>query len=134
MGHLLNMAIKMQDPVATTTTTTTSGVITVSWSYSVGTCTGDIFNITKNGSSVVNTSTSGFGTFTCVVGDALVVETTSGLKGFGCSDAYSEILRNGATIVSSDQQFGFGVTAIASWTVTSGTTSVGCTGAVGAVA
>jgi hypothetical protein len=134
MGHLLNIAIKMQDPDVTTTTTTTAGVITVSWSYSVATCTGDSFTITKNAVTVVGPiSASGSGTFTAVVGDALVVTTTSGIKGIGCDDAYSEILRNGVTIVASQTSLGFSATAIASWTVTSGTTSISCTGFVGAV-
>ncbi len=39
MGHLLNIAIKMQDPdVTTTTTTTTAASITVSWFYDSGGC------------------------------------------------------------------------------------------------
>jgi hypothetical protein len=63
------------------------------------------------------------GTFTCIVGDILVAEQTSGIKGFGCDSAISSIERNGVT-VASDSQSGFNVTATSTWTVTSGTTSV----------
>lgn len=132
MGHLTNIGIKMQ-AAATTTTTTTSGVITVNWSYTVGACTGDSFTITKNGTAVVGPiSVGSSGTFTVVVGDALVVTTTSGIKGAVCPDATSEIYRNGV-LVASQFSPGFSATATASWTVTSGTTSVTCNGLIGAV-
>jgi hypothetical protein len=63
------------------------------------------------------------GSFTCVVGDVLVAEQTSGIKGIGCDLASSAIERNG-TQVASDFQSGFNVTATSTWTVTSGTTVV----------
>jgi hypothetical protein len=110
-----------------------SVTITVNWSYNVGVCSGDSFNITKNGTTVVGPrSIGGSGTFTVVVGDALVVSTTSGIKGLSCADPYSEIIRNGS-IVASQSQSGFSVTAVASWTVTSGTTSINCNGTVGSI-
>jgi hypothetical protein len=78
----------------------------------------------KNGSTIASGGGEGDGTFTCVVGDILVAEQTSGIKGFGCDSAISEIQRNGGTTVASDSQSGFNVTATSTWTVTSGTTSV----------
>ena len=131
MGHLLNMAIKMQDPAATTTTTTTSAVITVNWFYDPAGCATASYAIKKNG---VTQSSGGGGTpdngsFTCIVGDTLVAEYTSGAKGFACNTAFTEILRNGATIVATDTQFGFNLLSTSSWTVTSGTTSVNMTAA-----
>jgi len=132
MGHLLNIAIKMQDPdVTTTTTTTTAASITVSWFYDSGGCATASYAFKKNGVTQASgggaTSTSG--SFTCIVGDILVAEYTSGIKGFECNTAFTEILRNGATIVATDTQFGFNVLATSTWTVTSGTTSVNMTAA-----
>jgi hypothetical protein len=135
MGHLLNMAIKMQDPdVTTTTTTTTAATITVSWFYDSGGCATASYAFKKNGvtQSSGGGGTSASGSFTCIVGDILVAEYTSGAKGFACNTAFTEILRNGATIVATDTQFGFNVLATSTWTVTSGTTSVNMT-AAGAV-
>lgn len=126
MGHLLSSAIKMQSAAVTT--------ITVNWSYIPGGCATASYAIKKNG---VTQSSGGGGTgtsgsFTCVVGDILVAEYTSGAKGIACNTAYTEILRNGTTIVASDTQFGFNLLSTSTWTVTSGTTSVGMT-AAGAV-
>jgi hypothetical protein len=79
----------------------------------------------KNGSTIASGGDEGGdGQFTCVVGDILVAEQTSGIKGIGCDSAISEIQRNGGTTVASDSQSGFNVTATSTWTVTSGTTSV----------
>jgi hypothetical protein len=77
----------------------------------------------KNGSTMASGGGEGDGTFTCVVGDVLVAEQTSGIKGIGCDSAISSIERNGTT-VASDSQSGFNVTATSTWTVTSGTTLV----------
>jgi hypothetical protein len=78
----------------------------------------------KNGSTMASGGGDDSGTFTCVVNDVLVAEQTSGIKGFGCDSAISEIQRNGGTTVASDSQSGFNVTATSTWTVTSGTTVV----------
>jgi hypothetical protein len=121
MGHLLSMAIKMQD-AATTTTTTTSGVITVNWESNTP-CATASYAFRKNGSTQASGGGSASGSFTCVVGDILVAEQTSGIKGIGCSGANSQIDRNFVTVVSTFVP-GFSVTATSTWTVTSGTTSV----------
>jgi hypothetical protein len=125
MGHLLNMGIKMQKAASTTTTTTTSATITVNWFYDPFGCTTRNYAILKNGSTVSSGggSTAASGSFTCIVGDVLEAQSTAGIKGASCSDTVSQIDRNGVT-VASDYQAGFFVTAIATWTVTSGTTSV----------
>jgi hypothetical protein len=126
MGHLLNIAIKMQDPdVTTTTTTTTAATITVSWFYEPLGCATASYVFRKNGVTQASGGggTSASGSFTCVVGDTLVAEHTSGIKGLGCSGASSNIDRNFVT-VASDSVPGFNVTATSTWTVTSGTTSV----------
>lgn len=116
----------MQKAASTTTTTTTSATITVSWFYDGVGCTTQTYLVQKNG--VTQASGGGgstaSGTFTCVVGDVLYGESTAGFKGFACTGAAVDIIRNGTTSVASDFQFGSGVTATASWTVTSGTTSV----------
>ena len=127
------MAIKMQDPT-TTTTTTTASTITVSWFYDSGGCATATYAFKKNGVTQASgggaTPTSG--SFTCIVGDILVAEYTSGAKGVACNTAFTEILRNGATIVATDTQSGFNLLSTSTWTVTSGTTSVTMT-AAGAV-
>ena len=134
MGHLLNMGIKMQKAAtttttststSTTTTTTTSATITVNWFYDPFGCTTRSYAILKNGSTVSSGggSTAASGSFTCIVGDVLEAQSTAGIKGLGCSDTVSQIDRNGVT-VASDYQAGFFVGATATWTVTSGTTSV----------
>lgn len=124
----------MQDPItttttststSTTTTTTTAAVITVNWFYDGGGCTTSSYSFRKNGSTQASGGggSTASGSFTCVVGDVLVAEHTSGIKGVSCSSAAAQIDRNGVT-VASDFQSGFSVTATATWTVTSGTTSV----------
>jgi len=125
MGHLLNMGIKMQAAASTTTTTTTAATITVSWFYEPLGCSTASYSFRKNGVTQASGGggTSASGTFTCVVGDVLVAEHTSGIKGIGCSDASSQIDRNFATVASAFVP-GFSVTATSTWTVTSGTTSV----------
>ena len=126
------MAIKMQDPdVTTTTTTTTAASITVNWFYDGAGCTTASYSFKKNGSTQASGGggSPASGSFTCIVGDVLVAEYTSGAKGFECNTAFTEILRNGATIVATDTQFGFNVLATSTWTVTSGTTSVNMTAA-----
>ena len=125
MGNLLNMAIKMQDPVVTTTTTTTSGVITVSWFYNPTPCATRSYSFRKNGVTQASGGGSGSasGTFTCVVGDVLEAEEDSGIKGIGCSGANSNIDRNFVTVASASVP-GFSAAAISTWTVTAGTTSV----------
>ena len=125
MGHLLSSAIKMQKAAATTTTTTTSATITVSWFYDGVGCTTSSYSFRKNGSTQASGGGAGSasGSFTCIVGDVLVAENTSGIKGFACGSAAAQIDRNGVT-VASDFQSGFSVTATATWTVTAGTTSV----------
>jgi len=123
MGHLLSSAIKMQNSAPAT--------ITVSWFYDGAGCSTASYAIKKNGvteSSGGGGSTAN-GSFTCIVGDTLVAEYTSGAKGFACNTAFTEILRNGVTIVATDTQSGFNVLATSSWTVTSGTTSVNMTAA-----
>jgi hypothetical protein len=124
MGHLLSSAIKMSKPA-------TAATITVTWFYDPAGCATASYAIKKNG---VTESSGGGGTpangsFTCIVGDTLVAEYTSGAKGFACNTAFTEIFRNGVTIVATDTQFGFNVLATSSWTVTSGTTSVNMTAA-----
>lgn len=125
MGHLLNMGIKMQKAAATTTTTTTASTITVNWQSDGVGCSTTTYEFRKNGVIQANGGGSGTasGTFTCVVGDVLVAQQTSGIKGASCSSAAGQIDRNFVT-VASDFQSGFSVTATATWTVTSGTTSV----------
>ena len=99
--------------------------ITVSWFYDGVGCTTSSYSFIKNGSTQASGGGAGSasGTFTCVVGDVLVAEQTSGIKGASCSSAAAQIDRDGVTVAS---QFvsGFSVTATATWTVTSGTTSV----------
>jgi hypothetical protein len=99
-----------------------STTITVIWQAAVG-CLTASWVFRKNG--VTQASGGGFndGTFTCVVGDVLVAEMTSGIKGIGCSFAATAIERNGVQ-VASDNQSGFNVTSTSTWTVTSGTASV----------
>ena len=99
-----------------------SAGITVIWQAAVG-CLTASWVFRKNG--VTQASGGGFndGTFTCVVGDVLVAEMTSGIKGIGCSFAATAIERNGVQ-VASDNQSGFNVTSTSTWTVTSGTASV----------
>jgi hypothetical protein len=99
-----------------------SAGITVIWQAAVG-CLTASWVFRKNG--VTQASGGGFndGTFTCVVGDVLVAEMTSGIKGIGCSGAQSGIDRNGVNVVFTSVP-GFNVTATSTWTVTAGTTSV----------
>jgi hypothetical protein len=126
MGHLLNMAIKMQDPAATTTTTsttTTSAVITVSWQADMGACATASYSFRKNGSTQASGGGAASGTFTCVVGDILVAEQTSGIKGAFCNTANSSIDTNTGNKVTTSNT-GFNVNATSTWTVTSGTTFV----------
>ena len=106
--------------------------ITVNWTSDGVGCTTTTYSFSKNGSTQASGGGAGTasGTFTCVVGDVLVAEQTSGIKGFACGSAAAQIDRNGVT-VASDFQSGFSVTATATWTVTSGTTTVAMsTGAV----
>ena len=115
----------------TTTTTTTAASITVNWFYDSGGCATASYAIKKNGGTEASGGggTSASGSFTCIVGDILVAEYTSGAKGFQCNIAFTEILRNGATIVATDTQSGFNLLSTSTWTVTSGTTSVTMTAA-----
>lgn len=115
----------MQAAASTTTTTTTAATITVSWFYDGVGCTTASYVFRKNGITQASGGGAGSasGSFTCVVGDVLVAENISGIKGFECSSAAAQIDRNFAT-VASDFQSGFNVAATATWTVTSGTTSV----------
>jgi hypothetical protein len=106
-----------------TPSTSASSDITVSWFGSVF-CATATWAFYKNGSTMASGGGDDNGTFTCVVGDTLVAEQTSGIKGIGCDSAMSEIQRNGGTTVASDSQSGFNVTATSTWIVTSGTTSV----------
>jgi hypothetical protein len=108
-----------------TPTPSAAGVITVSWFADLN-CATATYSFRKNGSTMANGGgiVSDNGSFTCVVGDVLVAEQVSGIKGIGCDSAASEIQRNGSTTVASDSQSGFNVTATSTWTVTSGTTSV----------
>jgi hypothetical protein len=108
-----------------TPTPSAAGVITVSWYYEPFSCATAAYSFRKNGSTEASGGggTSASGTFTCIVGDILVAEHTSGIKGIGCSDASSQIDRNFATVASAFTP-GFNVTATSTWTVTSGTTSV----------
>ena len=114
----------MQKAAATTTTTTTSAVITVYWQASLF-CDTASYSFTKNG--ITQASGGGFvddfGSFTCVVGDVLVAQQTSGVKGTFCSGANSAIDSNAGAQASSSVP-GFNATATSNWTVTSGTTVV----------
>jgi hypothetical protein len=77
----------------------------------------------KNLDTMASGGGEGDGTFTCVVGDVLTAEQTSGIKGIGCDSAQAAIDRNG-TQVAFDSQSGFNVSATAIYTVTAGTTSI----------
>ena len=108
----------------TTTTTTTSGVITVYWQAELS-CTTSTYSFTKNSSTEASGGGTGgdSGSFTCVVGDTLVAENTSGIKGIGCDIAASAIDSNAGS-QAADIQSGFNVSATSIWTVTPGTTVV----------
>jgi hypothetical protein len=120
MGNLLNMAIKMQDPVATTTTTTTASTKTVNWSYDNGGCTGRSGSIIKNSTSIFTGTGPSSGSFTVVPGDVITVTDTTGIKatGFICTNASALI---GSTLgggeYASNTATGQGVTATATYTI-----------------
>lgn len=117
MGHLLSSAIKMSKPA-------TAATITVTWNADTSICATASYSFRKNGSTQASGAGVATGSFTCVVGDILVAEMTSGVKGIGCNSAQSDIIRNGSTTVASASNTGFNVLATSTWTVTSGTTSV----------
>jgi uncharacterized delta-60 repeat protein len=99
--------------------------ITVNWQAELN-CATASYSFRKNGVTQASGggAVSDFGSFTCVVGDVLVAEMTSGSTGtFGCNFASSAIERNGAQ-VASDTNSGVNVNATSTWTVTAGTTSV----------
>lgn len=100
-----------------------SAVITVYWDAALF-CATASYSFRKNGVTQASGGGSASGSFTCVVGDVLVAEQISGVKGIGCNTAQSEIQRNGGTTVASASNTGFNVSATSTWTVTSGTTSV----------
>jgi hypothetical protein len=88
-------------------------------------CTTSTYSFTKNSSTEASGGGTGgdSGSFTCVVGDTLVAENTSGIKGIGCDIAASAIDSNAGS-QAADIQSGFNVSATSIWTVTPGTTVV----------
>ena len=98
--------------------------ITVNWQAELN-CATASYSFRKNGSIIASGggAVSDFGSFTCVAGDILVAEMTSGVSGVGCNYAQSAIESNVGPQVS-DCQSGFNVTATSTWTVIAGTTSV----------
>ena len=115
MGHLLSSAIKMSKPA---TATPIDGI----WE-SATSCATASYSFSKNGSLIASGGGSASGSFTCVVGDVLVAQQISGVKGALCSGASASIQRNGVEVASAFVP-GFNQVATATWTVTSGTTSV----------
>jgi len=101
--------------------------ITVDWSYGAGTCTGDSFSISVNSTQIVSISAAGSGTFTVTENDVIIVYTTAGTKGLGCSGASATIaayLEEEYDDGSGNIQYGFSATAIASFTVPNGASGV----------
>lgn len=124
MGHLLSMAIKMQD-ATTTTTTTTAATKTVNWAFTNIGCTGMTAQVIKNGSTIFSGGSSSSGSFTVVVGDVITINNTTGPKaGVGCTTANALI---GTTMGGGEYVFntntGQGVTATATYTIVSGSAS-----------
>ena len=112
-------------PTTTTTTTAPGASITVSWFADIN-CATASYSFRKNGITQASGGgiVSDFGSFTCVVGDVLVAEMTSGSTGtLGCNFAASQIDSNAGTQAQTTNS-GINVNATSTWTVTSGTTAV----------
>lgn len=127
MRDLVRFGILMQDPFETTSTTTTTATLTVNWYYEGLTCNdGNSGSVFKNSVNQGNAAGPGAysGSFTCVVGDVLSVEYTTGDSALkGCTLAQAAIETN-AGQVAFDSAVGINTTATATWTVTSGTTFI----------
>jgi hypothetical protein len=107
-----------------TTTPSATPIITVNWFAELN-CATATYSFSKNGDTIASGGgiVSDNGTFTCVVGDTLTANQTSGVKGVGCDTAQAAIERNGVQ-VAFDSQTGFNVGATATFTVTAGTTTI----------
>jgi hypothetical protein len=111
----------------TTTTTTTIAPIIASWYASkIDGCPNNAtYTVSKN-SVVISSGILGAGasgSFAVVEGDIVEITNTSAANGVGCNTATANIDRNGVNVVT-DTQSGYGVGAVATWTVTAGTTYV----------
>lgn len=113
----------------TTTTTTTIAPIMAYWYASkiLGCPNNATYAVYKNSILQANgvLGANASGSFVVVLGDIVEIENTSAANGEGCDEANANIFRNSnPTAVATDTQSGYGANAVATFTITAGTTIV----------
>jgi hypothetical protein len=107
--------------------------VTIFWQFSTGVCSGDYFQLFKNGTLMVNTSVNQGGSFTAVFGDVIEIYVASGIKGITCDNASYMVNQDGAFFTSGNV-FGYSEVIYDSFGVASGVGEYEVFGYIGMVA
>lgn len=113
---------------STSTTTTIAPIMAYWFASKIPGCPNNAtYSVYKNSILQANgvLGSNASGSFSVVVGDIVEIQNTAAANGVGCDESNANIFRNSnPTAVATDTQSGYGSGAIATFTITAGTTIV----------